>query len=254
MDKIDFQALEKILPYQFDRIDWLHEAMCHSSFVNEQMDPQLRDNERLEFLGDAVLNLAIGHLLMQRFPHLNEGDLSRIRANLVNENQLADIARSLDLGRYIQLGRGEEQTRGREKNSILADTFEAVVAAIYLDGGFEAAFQFIERQFAELMSNADIKTTRLDYKSTLQEIVQRKKGDMPIYRVVDETGPDHDKTFRVQLDLSEITTQGVGKTKKTAEQEAAKKALAQLQQFPSNMEENAPEKERNGPAQGKSRE
>ena len=140
----DLHEIEEKLCYHFTSIDLLEEALRHSSYVNEQIDTDLRDNERLEFLGDAVLNLVIGHILMQRNPDLKEGDLSRIRANLVNEAQLARIARWVDLGSFIMLGKGEIQTQGREKNSILADTFEALLAAVYLDGGFDAAFKIIE--------------------------------------------------------------------------------------------------------------
>ena len=158
-------------------------------------NPQLRDNERLEFLGDAVLNLIVGHILMRRYPDLKEGDLSRSRANLVNESQLAKMARSFDLGLYIQLGKGEIQTHGREKNSILADTFEALMASIYLDGGFDAAYQIIETNFQPLIEHLHTAANNYDYKSQLQEKVQVEHGSMPDYSIIREDGPDHDKTF-----------------------------------------------------------
>jgi ribonuclease-3 len=203
----------------------IEEAFRHSSFVNEQVGMALQDNERLEFLGDAVLNLVVGHILMKRFPDLKEGDLSRMRASLVNESQLAVIARMLDLGNYIQLGKGEEQSNGREKNSILADTFEAVIAAVYLDGGFDAAYEILETHFSPLLEAIQLPGTNYDYKSQLQELVQVSRRAMPEYSVMSESGPDHDKTFIVQLKVQEFKTEGEGKSKKLAEQDAARKAL-----------------------------
>ena len=217
--------IEQKLHYAFNDQGLLQEALRHSSYVNEVGDPQLRDNERLEFLGDAVLNLIIGHLLMQRYPDLKEGDLSRSRANLVNETHLAKIARSFDLGSFIQLGKGEIQTLGREKNSILADTFEALMAAIYLDGGFDAAYQIISNNFNLLIAELDTFAGSLDYKSQLQEKVQIGHGLMPDYNIIREEGPDHDKTFWVSLKVLDIDTEGSGKSKKAAEQDAARRAL-----------------------------
>lgn len=167
---------------------------------------------------------------MRRYPDLKEGDLSRSRANLVNENQLAKMARSFDLGLYIQLGKGELQTQGREKNSILADTFEALMAAIYLDGGFDAAYQIIETNFQQLVEDLHTAANNLDYKSQLQEKVQIEHGSMPDYSIVREDGPDHDKTFWVVLKVLDIETQGSGKSKKAAEQDAARLALENLEE------------------------
>ena len=223
-------GIEQFLHYEFDDKNLLQEALRHSSFVNELGDPQLRDNERLEFLGDAVLNLIVGHILMRRYPDLKEGDLSRSRANLVNESQLAKMARSFDLGLYIQLGKGEVQTQGREKNSILADTFEALMASIYLDGGFDAAYQIIETNFQPLIEHLHSAANNHDYKSQLQEKVQVEHGSMPDYRIMREDGPDHDKTFWVALKVLDIETQGSGKSKKTAEQDAARLALEILKE------------------------
>lgn len=222
---IDYQQLQETLGHHFNQLPLLQEALRHSSFVNEQSDARLRDNERLEFLGDAVLNLTIGHLLMVAHPDLHEGSLSRLRANMVNETQLADVARNVDLGRYLMLGKGEIQTGGHDKNSILANAMEAVIAAIYLDGGFEAAFGMIKRHFGALLDAVPDLISGQDYKSRLQEAVQSKIREVPHYRVVDEQGPDHDKTFCVGLTFGDIETQGVGKSKKLAEQEAARKAL-----------------------------
>jgi ribonuclease III len=220
--------LRRKLLYEFENVNLLEEALRHSSFVNEQAEIGMRDNERLEFLGDAVLNLVVGDMLMQHYPDSEEGDLSRMRANLVNETQLAAIARSLNLGSYLQLGKGEIQTNGREKSSILADTLEAVMAAIYLDGGFEAAFNVIDRHFAPLIDVSATPMVNFDYKSQVQEFVQVTQQEMPIYTVIHESGPDHDKTFQVQLQLQQLHAEGVGKSKKLAEQDAARKALELL--------------------------
>jgi len=225
METRDPSGIEQILQYEFSDKNLLQEALRHSSFVNELGDPQLRDNERLEFLGDAVLNLIVGHILMRRYPDLKEGDLSRSRANLVNEAQLAKMARSFDLGLYIQLGKGEIQTQGREKNSILADTLEALMASIYLDGGFDAAYQIIETNFQPLIEHLHRAVNNHDYKSQLQEKVQVEHGLMPDYSIIREDGPDHNKTFWVVLKVLDIETQGSGKNKKTAEQDAARKAI-----------------------------
>ena len=225
MEAKDPIGIEQRLQYEFNDKNLIQEALRHSSYVNELADPQLRDNERLEFLGDAILNLIIGHILMQCYPDLKEGDLSRSRANLVNESRLAKIARSFDLGSFIQLGKGEIQTLGREKNSILANTFEALMAAIFLDGGFDAAYQIIETNFQPLIAHLYTAANNLDYKSQLQEKVQADHGSMPDYRIISEDGPDHDKTFWVALKVLDIETRGSGKSKKAAEQDAARRAL-----------------------------
>jgi ribonuclease III len=218
-------GVEQILQYEFKDKDLVYEALRHSSYVNELGETDLRDNERLEFLGDAVLNLIVGHILMRRYPDLKEGDLSRSRANLVNETQLAKMARSFDLGMYIQLGKGEIQTQGREKNSILADTLEALMAAVYLDGGFDAAYRIIETNFESPIEHLHTGAKNHDYKSQLQEKVQVDHGSMPDYRIIREDGPDHDKTFWVALKVLDIDTEGSGKSKKAAEQDAARKAI-----------------------------
>lgn len=223
---IDFHKLQQTLRYTFKEPALLEEALRHSSYVNEQSDAEMRDNERMEFLGDAVLNLVIGHLLMQTYPHMREGDLSRIRANLVNESQLADIARKTNLGQHLLLGKGELQSNGQEKNSLLANAFEAVVAAIYLDGGFDITAKTIQWHFSELVASAPSITAGQDYKSRLQETVQSSFKEIPQYRVVDECGPDHEKTFTVAMRVGAFETKGKGKSKKAAEQEAARKGLA----------------------------
>ena len=226
---VDLSEFERKLSYTFKDQSLLAEALRHSSFVNEQSDTDLRDNERFEFLGDAVLNLIVGHILMLRDPGLNEGDLTRIRAALVNETQLAAIAHTVDLGFFIQFGKGEIQTNGRQKKSILADTFEAVIAAVYLDGGFDAAYTIFNTHFSSLLDAMTASAENLDYKSQLQEAVQATDKAIPSYTVILENGPDHDKTFTIQVDVLQLRTRGVGKSKKTAEQDAARKALALLQ-------------------------
>ena len=228
MENANYLEIETKLGYEFNSKGLLEEALRHSSYVNEQPDVDLRDNERFEFLGDAVLNLIVGHILMERHPNLREGDLSRTRANLVNESRLAIIARSLDLGTFIRLGRGEIQTDGRGKNSILAGAFEALVAAVYLDGGFKTAFKIIENSLVPFLDLVHSETDIYDYKSQLQEWVQEKQGEIPNYKVVREDGPDHDKTFWISVKVFDIETEGQGKNKKTAEQDAARKALEVL--------------------------
>ncbi|MBC2743688.1 MAG: ribonuclease III [Desulfosarcina sp.] len=220
--------METALGYHFNSPEQLTIALCHSSYVNEQSQAGMVSNERLEFLGDAVLNLAVSHLLMKRYPDLTEGELSRNRANLVNETQLAAIAREIGLGPHLLLGKGEELTDGREKNSIIADAIEAVIAAIYLDGGFDAAFSFVENQFRERLRTANRNRYETDYKSRLQECVQSTYHEVPRYMVVDERGPDHDKTFRVRITVAGIAAEGDGKSKKMAEQEAARACLELL--------------------------
>ena len=229
MSSPELASLENALGYQFENIDLLQEALRHSSYVNEQQASALRDNERLEFLGDAVLDLVISHMLMTDFPKTREGDLSRMRATIVNESQLAAVAQDLDLGQHLLLGRGEIMSSGQEKSSILADALEAIVAAVYLDGGLSAAFQVIERQFSEAISELNTGIATEDFKSRLQEFVQVRFKTIPDYTVVAESGPDHDKTFAVRLEVgSVLSTRGEGKSKKAAEQAAAREALQEL--------------------------
>jgi ribonuclease III len=228
MDRHSTSTLENLIHYTFTDDHLLDESLRHSSFVNEMPDSGQRDNERLEFLGDSVLNLIIGHILLTRFSGLKEGDLSRMRASLVNEQQLARLARSLNLGGYIKLGKGEAQTGGYEKNSILAGALEALFAAIYLDGGFERAFDVIRKIFLPLIGQLEYSGKHVDFKSLLQEFVQARPGTMPSYSIIREEGPDHDKIFWVRLEVLDVETQGMGKSKKAAEQDAARKALSLL--------------------------
>jgi ribonuclease III len=222
--------LEDALEYRFKNPEQLTAALRHSSYVNEHPQADVASNERLEFLGDAVLNLAISHYLMKRYPDLAEGELSRNRAHLVNETQLAAIAREIELGPHLLLGKGEAMTDGREKNSILADATEAVIAAIYLDGGFDAALTVVENQFRERLRTASHGGYQTDFKSRLQERVQSTYHEVPRYEVIDERGPDHEKIFRVRMTVAGLTAEGDGKSKKMAEQEAARAGLELLEQ------------------------
>jgi ribonuclease III len=225
----DCRQLQETLRHEFKNLDLLEEALRHSSYVNEQPETDLRDNERLEFLGDAVLSLVIGHLLMQAFPQLREGELSRIRANMVNEAQLAEIAKGMNLGSYLQLGKGELQSNGRDKSSLLANALEAVVAAVFLDMGLDAAAAVIQYHFSDLIASAPSSNLGQDYKSRLQEEVQSSIREIPQYRVIDESGPDHDKTFTVSVKIGTMYAQGTGKSKKSAEQDAARSGLELLE-------------------------
>ncbi len=224
----DLDILQKTLGYRFKKPAYLQQALQHRSYVNESPDEDLEDNETLEFLGDAVLNLVVSHVLMMSFPHKQEGDLSRTRAQLVSESRLAEVARSIDLGRHLRLGKGEAQTGGRQKPSILADTLEALLAAIYLDGGYPAAFEVIASRLAFQFEAAGSGAADTDYKSRLQEYAQTHLKAIPQYRVVAESGPDHAKTFSVELELQGLRVRGVGRSKKLAEQSAAGTALRSL--------------------------
>jgi ribonuclease-3 len=219
--------LEQALDYRFHRVALLNQALTHKSYVYEQREPA-QHNERLEFLGDAVLGLVIGDYCYGRFAELAEGELSKLRASLVNEANLARIARRLQLGSYLLVGRGEELTGGRTKASLLADTFEAVLAAIYLDSSLQEVYQVVLRCFQEDLESI-LNQGHKDYKSDLQEYTQEKFGCVPTYIVVREHGPDHDKVFEVELAIrGQLRGFGAGKSKKEAEQAAARKVLEAL--------------------------
>jgi ribonuclease III len=226
-----YARLESRLGYSFREPQRLESALTHKSYVNENPGWNRPDNERLEFLGDAVVDLVVGHLLMEAQPNRTEGELSKTRAALVSEQGLAEVAGELQLGEWLFLGRGEEQSGGRRKPSVLADACEALVAAVYLDGGFDAAFAVVRRLLGPRVLNAS-EAGLHDYKTRLQERAARKKVHVR-YQVVDEKGPDHDKTFEVAANVSDANGQrelarGVGKTKKEAEQRAAELALKSL--------------------------
>ena len=221
--------LTAILNYSFKNQELLSQAFRHPSYVYEKDDPGVSDNQRLEFLGDAVINLAISDLLMESFPEMKEGDLSKHRASLVSESGLHFIARELELGDYLLLGKGEERTNGRKKPSILTDALEALIGAIYLDGGFTDALRVIEGIFSPLLNRIGLGGSINDFKTELQEYSQEAFQSTPEYRLEKETGPDHNKTFYVAVYLKgNVLGRGEGKSKKEAEQRAAKEALVCL--------------------------
>ncbi len=227
-----YARLEQQLGHVFAREALCEMALTHKSWLNEFPRNGRADNERLEFLGDAVLNLVVSDLLMRRYPERSEGELSRTRAALVSETGLGQVAVALDLGQWVFLGRGEEQAGGRRRPSILADTLEAVLGAIYLDGGFPAAFAAVERVLAPGLEDAE-RGLQLDFKSRLQERSQALLQRTPQYAVVGEEGPDHDKTFLVSIVLNGTEYgRAAGKSKKEAEQSAAAQALEKLQAAP----------------------
>ena len=235
-DRIEhLTILEDILSYKFNNITLLHKALTHRSFVNENQDLKYRDNERLEFLGDAVLELCITDILVRRFPGHTEGQLSKLRASIVNEQPLARVAELFDIGRFLLLGKGEEASGGRHKHSILSNTFEAVIAAVYLDGGFEKAHTFIKNAFTALIDEWTEDRFYRDYKTSLQELSQGRYKVIPRYTLLHEYGPDHDKIFQVKLTISDcFSATGIGRSKKEAEQNAAKKALDELSKIESD--------------------
>ncbi len=221
--------LQAALNYHFKDISLLREALTHKSFAHEQPCRSGLGNERLEFLGDAVLELSITHMLMECFPDYSEGTLTKLRAGIVNKEGVAAVARALSLGRYILLGRGEEGSRGRVKNSILANTYEALIAAVYYDGGYERVFKLIENHFSKLIHEAEEKGVSRDYKTRLQEYSQSALGSVPEYVIVREEGPDHEKIFEVYVTINSVRYEtGRGKNKKAAEQEAARKTLSYI--------------------------
>ena len=219
--------LETAIDYRFRNITLLQNALTHSSYANERWHDSLMSNERLEFLGDSVLGMVVAEYLYTAFPNRPEGELTRMRADMVCEQALAEVANRLDLGKHMLLGHGEEQGGGRSRASILADAVESVIAATFLDGGMEAAKQFISRFVL-----CDVPVTRLhnaDYKTMLQELIQQKKNQVLSYTLVGESGPDHDKRFTVAVALNgQQVGQGTGSSKKRAEQEAARAAVEQL--------------------------
>ena len=216
------ESLEKKLGYRFQNRELLSEALNHSSYANEHKGG-LGSNERLEFLGDSVLGFVSAEYLFRLHADLPEGDLTRMRAALVCEQSLYEVAKTLELGGYLKLGRGEEAGGGRKRQSILADAVEAVFAAVYLDGGIEKARELIVRV---LLSQAPAAEERKDYKTTLQEVVQRRSGQVLTYHMVDQSGPDHNKKFLFEVRLNDRPVgRGEGRSKKEAEQAAARDAL-----------------------------
>jgi len=222
--------LETLLQYRFQNRALLLTALTHRSFVHENEGHGLRHNESLEFLGDAVLGFLISAKIFERFPECNEGALSKSKAYLVSAANLFRMAEKILLGEFLLLGRGEEKTGGRKKRAILVDTYEAILGAIYLDGGVDAAKRFVERQIDDLLNSLDVqKLTYGDFKSALQEQLHDMGKPEPLYRVVDEIGPDHRKVFIVEVMIEDaVIARSSGKTKKEAQQEAARMALESL--------------------------
>ena len=222
----NLKNLEKTIGYQFTAKSLLEQAMTHSSYANEKHMKKGSDNERLEFLGDAVLEIVSSEFLYLNYPKLPEGDLTKMRANLVCEPTLAFCTRQLNLGDYLLLGKGEDMTGGRKRKSILSDALEAVIGAIYLDGGFASAKEFILKF---ILTDIEHKQLFYDSKTILQEVVQASYKEELCYRLVGEEGPDHDKHFMVEAWIGEMLIgKGEGHTKKAAEQEAAYQALLKL--------------------------
>ena len=219
MDKERQASLSRIIYYTFQDASLMMMALTHRSF-------NAQHNERLEFLGDSILSFLIAQELYQRFPKIDEGDLSRLRAQLVKESSLSGIATSMGLGDFIQLGEGELKSAGWRRPSILADTLEAMIGAIYLDAGIEPAHQFVLRFFEKQLNEIDPKLIQKDAKTLLQELLQSQKSDLPIYTVVSIEGEAHSQSFTIECTIKKfnIKTQGIGQSRRIAEQEAASKA------------------------------
>lgn len=227
--KEKLKDLQDKISYNFRELSLLLEALTHSSYVNEHPDEGIYDNERLEFLGDAVLDLVIGDMLFKQYKEADEGKLSRLRAILVDERGLFEQAQKIGLGDYLLLGRGEEQGGGRQKPSVLAGSLEALIGAIYLDGGFEVAYRVIISLFEKEIAQAESRIELADPKTTIQELTQSMFKCLPDYKVIEEKGPPHDRLFRVALFLKgKLISTGIGRSKKEAEQEAAREGLGWL--------------------------
>ena len=227
--KEQIAALAQLMEVTFRDINLLHQALVHTSYANENKSEIVDHNQRLEFLGDAVLDLVIGEYLFHKFPQLPEGELTKARARVVCEAALAHCATKIGLGKYLLLGKGEDGTGGRQRPSILADAFEAVIGAVYLDSGYYSAAQFIRNSLSNellLVRQGDYIN---DYKTLLQEIVQRNSEHRVTYEVLEETGPDHDKSFYVAAIINNMQMgTGRGKSKKEAEQSAAHQVISKL--------------------------
>ncbi|MCM2278337.1 MAG: ribonuclease III [Oligoflexia bacterium] len=226
---MNFERLQERLGYRFGDRAILLQSMTHTSYGHEFLQDRpiaMRDNERLEFLGDAILDVVVSDLLLESFPNANEGQLSKMRAAVVNEKTLADVARSISLDECVRLGKGEAQTGGQNKPSILSSTFEALIAAIYLDGGFNAVYPVVRHLFGPLFSEERELMAFYDHKTQLQEIVQARWKVTPTYHLLSAKGPDHAKTFEVEVRMSgRRLAAAMGTSKKEAEQNAARAAI-----------------------------
>jgi len=226
------KELESRLGYQFNEIGWLDKALTHRSFINETASTEKVSNEVLEFLGDAVLNLGVSHLLLQKFPEAREGTLSMRRAQLVKQSSLAFLFKELRLEEHLLLGKGELSNGGMKKSSILSDAYEALIGAIFMDSGFYQALEIIEHHFEPYLQTKTPSVLFDDFKSLLQIHSQQAHGLSPQYRVVKESGPDHDKQFQASVIIGgEVKGTGWGKSKKLAEQEAARNALEEIDEM-----------------------
>ncbi|SCZ76914.1 ribonuclease III [Acidaminobacter hydrogenoformans] len=227
---MDYKHFESVVGHRFKDRKLLIEALTHSSYSNERRNENVQNNERLEFLGDAVLSIAISERLFKLYTELPEGELTKIRAKVVCEATLSDCAKRMKLGEAMRFGRGEEMTGGRQRASILADAFEALIAAIYLDSGMETAARFVCQQMEKPLQDAISGKVFLDYKTHLQELIQTQRDNRIRYEIVREEGPDHSKVFHTQVLLNEeVVGAGQGRSKKEAEQEAARAAIASLE-------------------------
>lgn len=223
------KELESRLGHRFNEIEWLDQALTHKSFVHQTKSTKKVSNEVLEFLGDAVLNLAVSHLLLQEFPEAQEGTLSVRRAHLVRQSSLAHFSKQLHLEDHLLLGKSELLNGGTKKSSILANAYEALIGAIYMDSGFHRALEIIRQHLGSYLHSGTALPLLSNYKSLLQEHFQRNHGLSPQYRVLKESGPDHDKQFQASAVIGgEVRGIGYGKSKKEAEQEAARKALEEM--------------------------
>jgi ribonuclease-3 len=225
----DQNDLQKILGVPFQQQELLTQALTHSSYANENPGTAPASNERLEFLGDAILGLIVAENLFRDFPAMSEGEMTRLRSILVKQETLARVAESIELGDYLYLGKGEESSGGREKPANLARVLEALIAAVYLDHGFAVTEQFVlEILDAELLKTL-YQGTIIDYKSQLQELLQAQAQQTPVYNLIETSGPDHDKKFTVEVKLgNDVLAAGIGRSKKKAETEAARIALEKL--------------------------
>ena len=226
---IDWQALQQVIAINFKDESLLQQAFIHSSYINENPGSPITDNERLEFLGDALLSFIVAEELYREFTNFGEGDLTEIRVSLIRQETLADIAAGLKLGDYLLLGKGEEATGGRGKQTNLADAFEALIGAVYIDQGLNIAKGFVLAKFANQLKEVRAKGIGRNYKALLQEFTQAKYKLLPTYRIVEASGPDHDKSFIVEVRLGDrLLGTGFGKNKRAAEMEAARSAWEKL--------------------------
>ncbi|MGA9049632.1 MAG: ribonuclease III [Dehalococcoidia bacterium] len=225
----DIHEIQSALGITFRNPSLLQQAFIHPSYVNENPGADTHDNQRMEFLGDALLNMIFAELLYREFPNLPEGKLTELRISMIRQEKLAEKSSALKLGGYMVLGKGEDSSGGRGRRNNLADTFEALVAAIFLDQGISKAREFVLSNFARDISSVKAGKPVLNYKALLQELMQAKFKTLPGYEIIEATGPDHDKVFCVSVSLGEVVLAiGSGKTRKVAESEAARIALEKL--------------------------